>query len=260
MKTLCSRCIRQDHCCNYLPPPLQHLHGFGYNGIVRIHLSTWLVLQLEGSVHSVPRDVTLPSLDTSRWPRRRSSASTHLCPGHDAGFRWLPRCAESAALPCNLDIPFCGPHHPGRLPCDSHRDERAAGPLGLRHQTTLTFQVLSQTCFGLRIQVGRSSLALTSNGFVPSIMNSPAWQAELASAQRHVIETAGSQGGGLTRILSDTQTFVVPTCQALLRGVSFSTPSSPSTIAFSSWTGHAKARRPRSSAVTPASSKGPRAH
>ena len=63
MKTLCLRCIRQDHCCNYLPPPLQHLHGFGYNGIVRIHLSTWLVLQLEGSVHSVPRDVTLPSLD-----------------------------------------------------------------------------------------------------------------------------------------------------------------------------------------------------
>ena len=43
--------------------PLQHLHGFGYNGIVRIHLSTWLVLKLEGSVHSVPRDVTLPSLD-----------------------------------------------------------------------------------------------------------------------------------------------------------------------------------------------------
>ena len=47
-----------------IPSPLQRLHGFGYNGIVRIHLSTWLVLQLEGSVHSVPRDVTLPSLDT----------------------------------------------------------------------------------------------------------------------------------------------------------------------------------------------------
>ena len=46
------------------PSPLQRLHGFGYNGIVRIHLSTWLVLQLEGSVHSVPRDVTLPSLDS----------------------------------------------------------------------------------------------------------------------------------------------------------------------------------------------------
>ena len=46
-----------------IPSPLQRLHGFGYNGIVRIHLSTWLVLQLEGSVHSVPRDVTLPSLD-----------------------------------------------------------------------------------------------------------------------------------------------------------------------------------------------------
>ena len=45
------------------PSPLQRLHGFGYNGIVRIHLSTWLVLKLEGSVHSVPRDVTLPSLD-----------------------------------------------------------------------------------------------------------------------------------------------------------------------------------------------------
>ena len=43
-----------------IPSPLQRLHGFGYNGIVRIHLSTWLVLQLEGSVHSVPRDVTLP--------------------------------------------------------------------------------------------------------------------------------------------------------------------------------------------------------
>ena len=71
MKTLCSRCIRQDHCCNYLPPPLQHLHGFGYNGIVRIHLSTWLVLQLEGSAHSVPRDVTLPSLD------RRNTAGVH---------------------------------------------------------------------------------------------------------------------------------------------------------------------------------------
>ena len=28
-----------------------------------MHLSTWLVLQLEGSVDSVPRDVTLPSLD-----------------------------------------------------------------------------------------------------------------------------------------------------------------------------------------------------
>ena len=47
-----------------IPSPLQRLHEFGYNGIVRIHLSTWLVLQLEGSVHSVPRDVTLPSLDT----------------------------------------------------------------------------------------------------------------------------------------------------------------------------------------------------
>ena len=47
-----------------IPSPLQRLHGFGYNGIVRIHLSTWLVLQLEGSVHSVPRDVTLPSLDS----------------------------------------------------------------------------------------------------------------------------------------------------------------------------------------------------
>ena len=46
-----------------IPSPLQRLHGFGYNGIVRIHLSTWLVLKLEGSVHSVPRDVTLPSLD-----------------------------------------------------------------------------------------------------------------------------------------------------------------------------------------------------
>ena len=46
-----------------IPSPLQRLHGFGYNGIVRIHLSTWLVFQLEGSVHSVPRDVTLPSLD-----------------------------------------------------------------------------------------------------------------------------------------------------------------------------------------------------
>ena len=47
-----------------IPFPLQRLHGFGYNGIVRIHLSTWLVFQLEGSVHSVPRDVTLPSLDS----------------------------------------------------------------------------------------------------------------------------------------------------------------------------------------------------
>ena len=47
-----------------IPSTLQRLHGFGYNGIVRIHLSTWLVLKLEGSVHSVPRDVTLPSLDT----------------------------------------------------------------------------------------------------------------------------------------------------------------------------------------------------
>ena len=46
-----------------IPSTLQRLHGFGYNGIVRIHLSTWLVLKLEGSVHSVPRDVTLPSLD-----------------------------------------------------------------------------------------------------------------------------------------------------------------------------------------------------
>ena len=46
-----------------IPSPLQRLHGFGYNGIVRMHLSTWLVLQLEGSVHCVPRDVTLPSLD-----------------------------------------------------------------------------------------------------------------------------------------------------------------------------------------------------
>ena len=92
MKTLCLRCIRQDHCCNYLPPPLQHLHGFGYNGIVRIHLSTWLVLQLEGSVHSVPRDVTLPSLDngyscgdgygcrfTGRtWERRFRAIQRHI--------------------------------------------------------------------------------------------------------------------------------------------------------------------------------------
>ena len=46
-----------------IPSPLQRLHGFGYNGFDRIHLSTWLVLQLEGSAHSVPRDVTLPSLD-----------------------------------------------------------------------------------------------------------------------------------------------------------------------------------------------------
>ena len=47
-----------------IPSPLQRLHGFGYIGVVRIHLSTWLVLQLEGSVHGVPRDVTLPSLDS----------------------------------------------------------------------------------------------------------------------------------------------------------------------------------------------------
>ena len=52
-----------------IPSPLQRLHGFGYNGIVRIHLSTWLVLQLEGSAHSVPRDVTLPSLDKKRLLR-----------------------------------------------------------------------------------------------------------------------------------------------------------------------------------------------
>ena len=51
-----------------IPSPLQRLHGFGYNGIVRIHLSTWLVFQLEGSVHSVPRDVTLPSLDSHDIP------------------------------------------------------------------------------------------------------------------------------------------------------------------------------------------------
>ena len=55
-----------------IPSPLQRLHGFGYNGIVRIHLSTWLVLQLEGSVHSVPRDVTLPSLDTWNESHRES--------------------------------------------------------------------------------------------------------------------------------------------------------------------------------------------
>ena len=62
-----------------IPSPLQRLHGFGYNGFDRIHLSTWLVLQLEGSdrihlstwlvlqlegsAHSVPRDVALPPLD-----------------------------------------------------------------------------------------------------------------------------------------------------------------------------------------------------
>ena len=50
-----------------IPSTLQRLHGFGYNGIVRIHLSTWLVLKLEGSVHSVPRDVTLPSLDSVQY-------------------------------------------------------------------------------------------------------------------------------------------------------------------------------------------------
>ena len=58
-----------------IPSTLQRLHGFGYNGIVRIHLSTWLVLKLEGSVHSVPRDVTLPSLDTESG---RSSMSQIL--------------------------------------------------------------------------------------------------------------------------------------------------------------------------------------
>ena len=58
-----------------IPSPLQRLHGFGYNGIVRIHLSTWLVLQLEGSVHSVPRDVTLPSLDSSQ----PASGGSSLC-------------------------------------------------------------------------------------------------------------------------------------------------------------------------------------
>ena len=43
--------------------PLQHLHGFGYNGLtVYTFLRGW-DLQLEGSVDSVPRDVTLPSLD-----------------------------------------------------------------------------------------------------------------------------------------------------------------------------------------------------
>ena len=59
-----------------IPSTLQRLHGFGYNGIVRIHLSTWLVLKLEGSVHSVPRDVTLPlalPIHTSLLGRFRSS-------------------------------------------------------------------------------------------------------------------------------------------------------------------------------------------
>ena len=39
------------------------------------------------------------------------------------------------------------------------------------------------------------------DAFVPSVMNSPAWQAELLAAQQHVLESAGSQGGGLRKIL-----------------------------------------------------------
>ena len=61
-----------------IPSPLQRLHGFGYNGIVRIHLSTWLVLQLEGSVHSVPRVVTLPSLDSHGPCAGRETKDTQL--------------------------------------------------------------------------------------------------------------------------------------------------------------------------------------
>ena len=106
------------------PSPLQRLHGFGYNGIVRIHLSTWLVLQLEGSVHSVPRDVTLPSLDTNPrgyvsriritpikafpsqasnalrgWPR---ASSTHQCsPWHGRASckHWQPQMRKWFGLP-----------------------------------------------------------------------------------------------------------------------------------------------------------------
>ena len=68
-----------------IPSPLQRLHGFGYNGIVRIHLSTWLVLQLEGSVHSVPRDVTLPagavcSCETAFAPDRELRDATRCAP------------------------------------------------------------------------------------------------------------------------------------------------------------------------------------
>ena len=62
-----------------IPSTLQRLHGFGYNGIVRIHLSTWLVLKLEGSVHSVPRDVTLPSLDTLDLPSFLVTCRALMC-------------------------------------------------------------------------------------------------------------------------------------------------------------------------------------
>ena len=73
-----------------IPSPLQRLHGFGYNGIVRIHLSTWLVFQLEGSVHSVPRDVTLPSLDREgglfgmRFVRKPWKTLTHRREGQSS--------------------------------------------------------------------------------------------------------------------------------------------------------------------------------
>ena len=74
-----------------IPSPLQRLHGFGYNGFDRIHLSTWLVLQLEGSVHSVPRDVTLPSLDTQR-AARDGAGGRQRGSGHGAAGR--ERCAR----------------------------------------------------------------------------------------------------------------------------------------------------------------------
>ena len=82
-----------------IPSTLQRLHGFGYNGIVRIHLSTWLVLKLEGSVHSVPRDVTLPSLDIFSPAQDARAGERHQL----VATRWMNRSVIVPSRPLKVN-------------------------------------------------------------------------------------------------------------------------------------------------------------
>ena len=57
------RCICQDHCCAITPSPLQRLHGFGCNGIVRIPNQRWTSTASEtGNTAEVEEDTAASAL------------------------------------------------------------------------------------------------------------------------------------------------------------------------------------------------------
>ena len=77
--------------------PLQQFTRVGLQRFDCIHLSTWLGTKLEGSVDSVPRDVTLPSLD-SLCSNQSACVRTSECPNQSAYVRTNQLVSEPVSL------------------------------------------------------------------------------------------------------------------------------------------------------------------